>query len=125
MTMASSSPKTSWCRCGTACGSPPTSTRRLSTADRSGGWYDPVAIATTNYYTTMSKKNLTAQRLLMGPWNHGAIRGPGSTFVGDVDFGPAALWGDPVYNAERLRWFDRWLRDIPTGVDADPPVRIF
>jgi predicted acyl esterase len=37
----------------------------------------------------------------------------------------AARWGDAVYNAERLRWFDRWLRDIPNDVDADPPVRIF
>ena len=25
----------------------------------------------------------------------------------------------------RLRWFDRWLRDIPTGVEDDRPVRIF
>jgi predicted acyl esterase len=45
--------------------------------------------------------------------------------VGDVDFGPAAHWGDAVYNQERLRWFDRWLKDRPTGIADDPPVRIF
>jgi putative CocE/NonD family hydrolase len=91
----------------------------------SGGWYDPFAGATTNYFAAMAHKNTTSQRLLMGPWNHGAMRGPGTSVVGDVDFGQAARWGDAVYNAERLRWFDRWLKDVPTGVDDDPPVRIF
>ena len=65
------------------------------------------------------------QRLLMGPWNHGGIRGDGSTWVGDVDFGPDAKWGDAVYNQHRLRWFDRWLKDVDNGVEDDPPVRIF
>jgi predicted acyl esterase len=91
----------------------------------SGGWYDPFAIATTNYFTAMAKQNTTSQRLLMGPWNHYAMRGRGATFAADVDFGPAALWGDAVYNAERLRWFDHWLKDVPNGVDDDPPIRIF
>jgi putative CocE/NonD family hydrolase len=91
----------------------------------SGGWYDPFAIATTTYYARMAKQNHTTQRLLMGPWNHGAIRGPGTTFVADVDFGPAARWGDAVYNQARLRWFDRWLKDIPNSVEDDPPVLIF
>ncbi|MGH2461027.1 MAG: CocE/NonD family hydrolase [Chloroflexota bacterium] len=91
----------------------------------SGGWYDPFAVATTGYFAAMAKQNRTPQRLLMGPWNHGAMRGPGATWVGDVDFGPAARWGDEVYNQERLRWFDRWLKDVPNGVEDDPPVRIF
>src|SRR6185369_3475962 len=30
-----------------------------------------------------------------------------------------------VYNIHRLRWFDRWLKDIETGVEDDAPVRIF
>jgi uncharacterized protein len=91
----------------------------------SGGWYDAFAVATTNYYARMAEQNRTPQRLIMGPWNHGAMRGDGATWVGDVDFGPTAKWGDAVYNRERLRWFDRWLKDIPTGVESDPPVRIF
>lgn len=91
----------------------------------SGGWYDPFAIATTNYFAAMTKKNQTPQRLLMGPWNHNSMRGRGSTVAGDVDFGPAARWGDAVYNEARLRWFDRWLKDLPNGVENDPPARIF
>jgi predicted acyl esterase len=91
----------------------------------SGGWHDPFAIATTTYFAAMAARNRTPQRLLMGPWTHTSMRGRGESFAGDVEFGPAALWGDARYNAERLRWFDRWLKDAPTGVEDDPPVRIF
>ncbi len=91
----------------------------------SGGWFDPFSIATTDCFARMAAQNRAPQRLLMGPWSHGAMRGLGSTSVGDVDFGPEAKWGDAVYNRERLRWFDRWLKDVDTGVEADPPVRIF
>jgi predicted acyl esterase len=91
----------------------------------SGGWYDPFSVATTDYFAAMARQNRTPQRLLMGPWNHGAMRGAGTSVVGDVDFGPAARWGDAVYNRERRRWFDRWLKDETTDVEDDPPVRIF
>jgi predicted acyl esterase len=91
----------------------------------SGGWFDPFSVATTDYYARMAARNRTPQRLIMGPWSHTTMRGLGSTATGDVDFGPAARWGDAVYNRERLRWFDRWLKGEPTGVEDDPPVRIF
>ena len=91
----------------------------------SSGWYDPFSAAATEQYATMAGQNSTPQRLLMGPWNHLAMRGNGASYVGDVDFGPTALFGDSVYNELRIRWFDRWLKDVPTGVDDDPPVRIF
>jgi putative CocE/NonD family hydrolase len=91
----------------------------------SGGWYDPFAIAVTNYFAAMAGRNRTPQRLIMGPWTHYTMRGAGATNSGDVDFGTAALWGDAVYNRERLRWFDRWLRDVPNGAEDDPAVQIF
>lgn len=91
----------------------------------SGGWYDAFAIATTNYYRIMSQQNKTTQQLVMGPWTHYTMRGPGYSFNGDVDFGPDSVWGDEVYNHNRLRWFDRWLKGIPNGIEDDPPVRIF
>jgi hypothetical protein len=91
----------------------------------SGGWFDPFSAATTDYYARMAKQNRTPQRLLIGPWSHTTMRGLGSSATGDVDFGPAARWGDGIYNRERLRWFDRWLKGIENGVEDDPPVRIF
>ncbi len=90
----------------------------------SGGWYDPFAAAMTGQYEAMSSKNRTPQRLDMGPWNHGGRRS-GQTWAGGVDFGPEAAYGVEGYGAQRLRWFDRWLKGIPNGVEDDPPVRIF
>ena len=90
----------------------------------SGGWYDPFAVAITNQYHAMSIKNTTPQRLDMGPWNHGGRRSV-DTYAGDVDFGPEAAFGTEGYGSQRLRWFDRWLKDIPNGAENDPPVRIF
>jgi uncharacterized protein len=88
------------------------------------GWYDPYAIATTTYFAAMAQQNTTPQRLIMGPWTHDSMR-QGASWAGDVDFGAESVWGLTRYNAELLRWFDRWLKDAPTGVETDPPVRIF
>lgn len=85
-----------------------------------GGWYDSYARGTTDNYIALSKMKKTPQYLLMGPWTHG---GWGSSFSGDVDFGPEAAMDD--YNGYRLRWFDRWLKSIDNGVDREKPVRIF
>ncbi len=91
----------------------------------SSGWYDPFAAETSEQFAHMAAKNSSPQRLILGPWNHVSMRGTGASFVGDVDFGEAANWGDRVLNQERFRWFDRWLKDIDTGVEDDDPVRIF
>jgi putative CocE/NonD family hydrolase len=91
----------------------------------SSGWYDPFAADVAEQFAHMAAQNETPQRLVLGPWNHGGMRGAGSTAVGEVDFGAAARWGNEVFNGERLRWFDRWLKDIDTGVEDDAPVRFF
>src|SRR5205823_3892875 len=92
----------------------------------SGGWYDALSAATTHYYEIMSRQNRTPQRLLMGPWDHHTMRvRGGATATGDVDFGAAARYGAERYDAERLRWFDRWLKGIENGIEAEAPVRLF
>ncbi len=91
----------------------------------SSGWYDPFPADVTEQFAAMAAQNSTPQRLVVGPWNHVLMRGRGSTSVGEVEFGESAKWGDEVFNAERLRWFDRWLKDEETDVEADAPVRIF
>ena len=85
-----------------------------------GGWYDSYARGTPANYIALSQKMKTPQHLIMGSWTHG---GWGSSFSGDVDFGPEAAMDD--YNGYRLRWFDRWLKEIDNGVDREKPVRIF
>ena len=91
----------------------------------SSGWYDPFAADVAAQYAVLARRGGAPQRLLLGPWSHMGMRGFGATHVQEVDFGPEAKWGDEVYCAERLRWFDRWLKELDTGVDADPPVRMF
>lgn len=90
----------------------------------SGGWWDSFAAATTGYFRHMNEQNGTPQKLVMGAWTHDGMR-VGATYAGDVDFGEQSIWGYDYYNEQRLRWFDRWLKDMPTGVEDDPPVRIF
>ncbi len=52
------------------------------------------------------------KRLLIGPWSHmstaTSLPGP------HIDLVP-----------ELIRWFGRWLRDEPTGIDEEPPVVVF
>lgn len=91
----------------------------------SSGWYDPFAAETSEQFARMTAKNTTPQRLILGPWNHVSMRGRGASHVGEVEFGESANWGDVVLNRERFRWFDRWLKDMDTGVENDDPVRIF
>jgi len=57
--------------------------------------------------------------LIVVPWIHGP-QNIDQRRVGDLDFGPEAV-GD--YNAMRLPWLDRWLKDVP--MDDDPIVRFF
>ncbi|PZR94049.1 MAG: antibiotic hydrolase [Candidatus Nephthysia bennettiae] len=93
-------------------------------ATYSGGWWDPFSGGTTRYHSTMSARNTTPQKLIMGPWTHTGMRS-GLSYQGDADFGPDSVWGIERYNQERLRWFDRWLKDVPNHVEDDPGVRIF
>ena len=90
----------------------------------SSGWFDPLSTSATTYFTAMAKQNTTPQRLVMGPWTHQGMTN-GMSYAGDVEFGPDAVWGIERYNAERLRWFDRWLKGIDNGVENEPPVRVF
>jgi hypothetical protein len=89
-----------------------------------GGWFDLFADATPTYYATMRQQNTAPVRLIMGPWTHTQMRN-GISYAGDVNCGDEAIWGNARYFAEQLRWFERWLKDIPNGVEQDPPVRIF
>ena len=91
----------------------------------SSGWYDPFPADASEQFMHLAAQGSAPRRLILGPWNHLSMRGAGAGHVREVEFGPAARWGDDVYCAERLRWFDRWLKDIETGVEDDPPVRIF
>lgn len=88
-------------------------------------WYDPYPRSTAANFVALVARKHAPQRLILGPWTHGDRS---VTYAGDADFGPtAALDGSLAADHIdlRRRWFDRWLRGVPNGVDAEPTVRVF
>jgi hypothetical protein len=81
------------------------------------GWYDDVLVGTTENFANL--KDHPNQFLLIGPWGHHINE---SRKIGAIDFGPNALVDlDAIY----LRWFDRWVKGTPAGVERQPKVRVF
>ncbi len=88
-------------------------------------WYDAYVRSTLDNFAALSDTPAAPAYLIMGPWLHGDRNTP---FSGDVDFGPSAMIEgqiDSDWLAFRARWFDRWLKDAPNGVENDPRVRYF
>lgn len=88
-------------------------------------WYDVYVRTALDNYQAMRDRGSAPVQLIMGPWLHGDRN---VTHSGDVEFGPAAAFDGNVaehWRAFRLAWFDRWVKDIPNGVDREPRVRLF
>ncbi len=72
-----------------------------------GGWADPYRDAVLRLVSNVQ----SPVKGIVGPWSHqypdrGLAPGPSIGFL-----------------QETLRWWDRWLRGIDTGVEADPALR--
>ncbi len=72
-----------------------------------GGWHDGYR----NTPATLAR-NLRNAKAIVGPWNHKYPH-----FAG-----PEPRIG---FLQEALRWWDRWLKDIDTGVEADARERLY
>jgi putative CocE/NonD family hydrolase len=84
------------------------------------GWYDSWGTQVANLnYVGLRKTKRSLQRLVIGPWTHGA---QSVSVAGEAQFTDDAALDMPQF---RLRWFDRWLKGIDTGVDREAPVRIY
>ncbi len=84
------------------------------------GWYDSWGSQVANLnYPALSKSKKSLQKLIIGPWTHG---GQTQSYAGEAEFGADAGLD---FNALRLRWFDRWLKNNPNQIDTEAPVRIF
>ncbi len=90
------------------------------------GWYDADAPGSMYFYEGMVNRSRRrdAQRLVVGPWDHGGTRVP-VRHLGGVDFGPESVIDMPELHRT---WFDRWLRrdqaDDPDRVEASG-ARVF
>lgn len=85
------------------------------------GWFDYRLDATVSSFLGVRAQGRTercrdGQRLVIGPWCH--VPPPSW----ELDFGPLAAIDE---NAQRLRWFDYWLKGMENGVSDEPPVQVF
>ncbi len=90
------------------------------------GWYDPEMTpgVIDSYRKLEDRKSsrLPANKLLIGPWIHSADM---LNIIGQLDFGLASSGMLTDVTGLHLRWFDKWLKGIDNGVEAEPPVRLF
>jgi putative CocE/NonD family hydrolase len=89
-----------------------------------GGWFDIFLGDTLANFDAMRQLGRPT-KLLIGPWSHSEY----STPVGDLNFGFGSQLGfinlQSDFGRMQLRWFDHWLKDIDTGMLAEPPIRLF
>jgi uncharacterized protein len=94
------------------------------------GWHDLLLGADLAHYTQMKTSAATEEarqrtKLIVGPWAHGLF----FNVVGELDFGLRAsgIFVDlkEDLTALHLRWFGQRLKGMTTGIDEEPPVKIF
>jgi putative CocE/NonD family hydrolase len=90
------------------------------------GWYDIFLSATFENYLGMRRRGGSDgarqnQRVIIGPWSHSNFSGS----FPEREFGPAASSDAIDLSGHQLRWFDRWLKGEPNGVEDEPPVLLF
>jgi uncharacterized protein len=72
-----------------------------------GGWADPYRNTVLRLLSNLS----CPVKGIIGPWAHQ---------YPDIDRPPGPRMG---FLQETLRWWDRWLRGVPNGVDGEPALR--
>lgn len=85
-----------------------------------GGWYDIFSQGNLNNFMWLQEHGRDGargnQKLLMGPFGHGALSG-------DLEYpdggGLAGFW------KEEQRWFAYWLKGDANGIMDEPPVRYY
>ncbi|MEG3850356.1 CocE/NonD family hydrolase [Microcoleus sp. herbarium19] len=83
-----------------------------------GGWFDTYLRGTIHLYKEMADRSSCAQHLIVGPWAHL----PWGRKVGGLDCGFAAA--NPVDELQ-IRWFDRFLKGVDTGILDKQPISLF
>lgn len=84
------------------------------------GWYDTYTRSSFENFIELGKQKKKPVHILAGPWTHG---GDFKATAGDMSSVPEGGLSD-IMGVE-LRWFDRWLKNLPTGVDKEKRVKYF
>lgn len=84
------------------------------------GWYDDDGAGTTQAWEMVKKNKRKNQKLILGPWYHQANS---TRQIHNIQFGSNALRYD--LDLLYLRWFDRFLKNIPNGVEKEEIVEYY
>jgi putative CocE/NonD family hydrolase len=84
-------------------------------------WYGIDAWGNFEKLVELRKRNPDRIKIVCGPWVHD-VGFASVSWSGDVELGRSAALG---LHDEQLRWFDYWLKGHESGVESDPPIRIF
>ncbi len=94
------------------------------------GWHDLLLAPDLEHFQGMrsnagSETAREKSKLIVGPWAHASFL----HVVGDIDFGfrRNGMFLDLKDDLTKLqlRWFDRWLKGEPNGIDDEAPVKLF
>lgn len=79
------------------------------------GWYDGDSPGVSETWRMLTQHDVPNRKIRLGPWEHGPNR---SRDYAGLHFGNDAVVYD--YDISVLRWFDRFLKNIPNGIDLEP-----
>jgi putative CocE/NonD family hydrolase len=88
-----------------------------------GAWFDIFTLGTTRWYATMQATN--PSKMLMHPSFHSSPDMVPRFLPYWTYFGLDIANAGSRYTMERLRFFDRYLKGIKNGIDAEPPIFIY
>ncbi|MBY0012905.1 CocE/NonD family hydrolase [Paenibacillus typhae] len=79
------------------------------------GWYDGDSPGVSETWRMLTEHDVPNRKIRLGAWEHGPNR---ARDLQGVAFGEDAVVYD--YDVSVLRWFDRFLKEIPNGIDEEP-----
>ncbi|MBB2482248.1 CocE/NonD family hydrolase [Bacillus sp. APMAM] len=79
------------------------------------GWYDGDSPGVSETWRMLTEHNVPNRKIWLGPWEHNPNRA--RDFQG-VRFSNDAIVYD--YDVKILKWFDRFLKNIPNGIEEEP-----
>ncbi len=85
-------------------------------------WYGHHAWSNFEKWRALTEQNDSLVKIVCGVWTHGPAYLM-ETIAGEVSFGNNASIS--YLDDYRLRWFDRFLKDMDTGVDDGDPIDLF
>ncbi|MNO44495.1 Cocaine esterase [compost metagenome] len=79
------------------------------------GWYDGDSPGVSETWRMLTEHDVPNRKIRLGAWEHGPNR---ARDLMSMSFGNDAVVYD--YDVSVLRWFDRFLKEIPNGIDEEP-----